>query len=190
MGTISIVRALDLFDRLRLREPLGQAFQALGLEGEHGWRAAARIKVLLLIESGVGKPGKTETPPPVAAPSNKVAPAADALVAQAPESMIPADLWADPDVRWLTGFNQAEGHAYVVREAYEELLWWLSLPQLLNLAGRAVPTRAAAAVISKNIAESVAAVEKAGYRVDVLIEGETKEAGNSKVQETTDRSGN
>ena len=40
--------ALDLFDRLRLREPFAQAFAALGFEGEEGWRVAARIKVVLL----------------------------------------------------------------------------------------------------------------------------------------------
>ena len=43
--------ALDVFDRLRLREPLAEAFKALGFEGEAGWRASARIKVLLLAES-------------------------------------------------------------------------------------------------------------------------------------------
>jgi len=46
---------LDLFDRLRLREPFAQAFGALGFEGEEGWRVAARIKVLLLTGAGVGQ---------------------------------------------------------------------------------------------------------------------------------------
>ena len=44
--------ALDLFDRLRLREPFGHAFTALGFKGEEAWRAAARIKVLLLTGAG------------------------------------------------------------------------------------------------------------------------------------------
>jgi glycosidase len=47
--------ALDLFDRLRLREPFAQALMALGFEGEESWRVAARIKVVLLSEAGVGK---------------------------------------------------------------------------------------------------------------------------------------
>jgi hypothetical protein len=50
--------ALDLFDRLRLREPFAQAFAALGFEGEEGWRVAARVKVGLLTGAGVGKPQK------------------------------------------------------------------------------------------------------------------------------------
>jgi hypothetical protein len=44
-------------------------------------------------------------------------------------------LWRDPDVRWLTGVHEAQGHAYLVREPYEELLWWLLMPSLLRLAG-------------------------------------------------------
>ena len=46
--------ALDLFDRLRLREPFGHAFTALGFQGEEAWRVAARIKVLLLTGAGAG----------------------------------------------------------------------------------------------------------------------------------------
>ena len=161
--------ALELFDRLRLREPLGQAFQSFGLEGEEGWRAAARIKVLLLIESGAGK---EET---------KLAEAAEALTAEAMSatpapaaegsSRIPASLWQDPDVRWLTGYNEAEGHAYVNREQYEELLWWLALPELLKVAGMAAPTRSAAAAVKQPIDEAMTALEKAGYRVDMLVKG-------------------
>ena len=60
--------ALDLFDRLRLREPFAQAFAALGFEGEEGWRVAARIKVLLLTGAGAGKPEDVpvEAEPPTA----------------------------------------------------------------------------------------------------------------------------
>ena len=43
---------VDLFDRLRLRQPVAEAFGALGLEGEESWRAAARVRVLLLAEAG------------------------------------------------------------------------------------------------------------------------------------------
>jgi hypothetical protein len=168
-----------------LREPLGQAFNALGLEGDQGWRAVARLKVLLIIQSRAGTSGR-----PPAAQSKSAAPklasAAEALASEATSTspsapterdgpfgaIIPADLWQDPDVRWLTGFNEAEGHAYVVRESYEELLWWLSLPQILTLTGVTVPTRPAAAAISKGIADEMKSIEKAGYRVDLLLRSE------------------
>jgi hypothetical protein len=154
--------ALDLFDRLRLREPFAQAFAALGFEGEEGWRVAARIKVLLLTEAGVGKPEETlaATVPTAAEP------AADTGESDAP-ALWPA-LWFDPDVRWLSGVHRAEGHDYLVRELYEELLWWLLMPSLLRLAGEAAPSRAAVETVSKTIEEALAEAEAAGYRVDLL----------------------
>jgi len=63
--------ALDLFDRLRLREPFAQIFTALGFEGEEGWRVAARIKVVLLTGAGVGL--APEEAAEVAAPVETVA---------------------------------------------------------------------------------------------------------------------
>jgi glycosidase len=181
--------ALELFDSLRLREPLAQSFNALGLEGEDGWRAAARIKVLLMVSAGVGREAataaaKAATP---ATAAQRLTAAAEALASEAtstapdaPASMpvsepqpqptlIPAALWDDPDVRWLTGYNEAEGHAWVVREPCEELLWWLVLPDLLKLAGMAAPTRAAAAEIADRVQQSLAVLERAGYKVDVLL---------------------
>jgi glycosidase len=152
--------ALDLFDRLRLREPFAQALTALGFEGEEGWRAAARVKVGLLSWAGAGKPEEaSEAIEPAAVRGERVA-------------LSPA-LWLDPDVRWLTGVHEAEGHDYLVRERYEELLWWLQLPSLLRLAGETAPSQAAAnraavRTMSKTIDEALAAAEAAGYRVDLL----------------------
>ena len=60
--------ALDLFDRLRLREPLAHAFEALGFEAEESWRVAARIKVALLIEAKVFVPAALAYPPVVRSP--------------------------------------------------------------------------------------------------------------------------
>lgn len=174
--------ALDLFDRLRLREPLAQSFNAMGLEGEEGWRAAARLKLLLLVESGAGKEitqipssEKTAADPLTKAAETFVSEATSVAPAptQAGASRMSASMWQDPDVRWLTGYNEAQGHAYVVRERYEELLWWLALPELLKLANMAGPTRAAAAAINWSIEQAMTAIEKAGYRVDVLLKGTT-----------------
>jgi hypothetical protein len=195
--------ALDLFDRLRLREPLAQAFQALGMEGERGWRAAARLKILLMLEAGIG--AEAQPQPKAAKPAApKVDTAAGALVSEAvsadpapasaktddadgdsgTKSVIPAALWKDPDVRWLTGYNEADGHAYVIREPYEELLWWLSLPSLLKLANMTVPTRNAASAIAVRINEALAAVEKAGYRIDALLQAKTTEPAAIAVPST------
>jgi hypothetical protein len=142
--------ALDLFDRLRLRDPFARAFTALGFESEESWRVAARIKVVLLTGAGVGAEN-----------------AADA--AEQPSAGLAPSLWRDPDVRWLTGVHEGDGHEYVVRERYEELLWWMRMPELLRLAGETAPRRAAVEELSKAVDAALAAAESAGYRIDMLL---------------------
>ena len=169
--------ALDLFDRLRLREPFAQAFAALGFEGEEAWRVAARIKVLLLTGAGVA------TQEEVAPPLESEAPAAE-TAAQQPETQASAQLreervvlahrlWLDPDVRWLCGVHESEGHLYLIRELYEELLWWLLIPSLLNLAGEDTPSRDAVRELSNTVKAALASAEAEGYRIG-STEPETK----------------
>jgi hypothetical protein len=172
--------APELFDRLRLREPLAQAFHALGLEGESGCRGAARVKALLLTQCGApmqarddsGKAAPesgaeaAEMKPARKPPDVKAQPAAYAL-------LVPPGLWEDPDICWLTGAHMAGDHTYLVREPYEELLWWLALPRLLRLAESAEPHRADAAIILDDINKALVTLEGAGYRLDQLLEPDT-----------------
>jgi glycosidase len=183
--------ALDLFDRLRLREPFARAFDALGFEGEAGWRAAARIKVVLLSGAGVGEPAQARTEvsadapdaenePTVAEPTSAEPiapePAAAAGAEDSDERIALAPgLWLDPDVRWLTGVHEAEGHTYLVREPYEELLWWLLMPSLLRLAGETAPSHAAAEQLSRTVEEALATADAAEYRVDALLDAQGNE---------------
>jgi len=159
--------ALDLFDLLRLREPLAHAFESLGFEAEESWRVAARIKVALLIEAGVfaaAEPAQEPVPLPEAS--------AAALSTPSPERPIPVlspALWQDPDVRWLTGEHVAEGRSYFVKESYEELLWWLQLPALCKLAAESMPARSGIEQISRTVAAAAEAAELAAYRVDALF---------------------
>jgi hypothetical protein len=173
--------ALDLFDRLRLREPLGQAFQLLGFEAEESWRVAARIKVALLIEAGVftAEEPALEAPAieapaagPIAAPTLPLeAPVAAPTIppSERPIPVLSPALWQDPDVRWLTGEHVAEGHSYFVKESFEELLWWLQLPALCKLAAESMPTRSGIQQISRTVADASEAAELAGYRVEALF---------------------
>ena len=177
---------LDLFDRLRLREPFAQAFGALGFEGEECWRAAARIKVLLLTGAGAGEApvfaGSQPDSQPGETPFVTVAAAQANVDTTPPGSQLGAEeeigdevvgllpgLWLDPDVRWLIGVHDAEGHTYLVREFYEELLWWLHLPTLLRLAAEASPSQTSVEQISRTVEEALATVALAGYRVDALF---------------------
>jgi hypothetical protein len=181
--------ALDLFDRLRLREPLAHAFSALGLEGEESWRATARIKVALLVEAGVSAPEasrtmalpeRAEKEPIDGVATSATATSAAPLKAPAEQKhatpALSSILWHDADVRWLTGVHEAHGHTYFVKESYEKLIWWLQLPVLRKLAGEAVPDRKAIAELSKAINEALEAAASAEYNLDALIESDKLEA--------------
>jgi hypothetical protein len=72
-------------------------------------------------------------------------------------------------VRWLTGVHEAEGHSYLVRERYEEMLWWMLMPSLLRLAGEPALDRVAIDRMGAVVDEALAAAEAAGYRVDRLM---------------------
>jgi hypothetical protein len=256
--------ALDVFDRLRLREPFARAFAALGFEGEESWRVAARIKILLLAECNASQPAVPVTPEAAPAKPAPLAPADDVEVlndfdftrvdeaetsasghdvshadtkeaserllvhaeapsmpneetsfgsspmsehefepaqslpkdadapkvgesfvsghdfrgadkaeeipgASAPAEPISTTLWLDPDVRWLTGAHEAEGHVYIIREQYEELLWWLQLPSLLKLAVQPSLDRAAIGQLGGTVQFALSTVEAAGYKIDLLV---------------------
>jgi hypothetical protein len=87
-------------------------------------------------------------------------------------------LWSDPDVRWLIGIHEAEGNSYLVREQYEELLWWLQMPSLLRLVGETVSIPAAVAEMSRAVEDSLTIAEAAGYRVDLLSGSSMTEAAS------------
>jgi len=185
--------ALDLFVQLRLRKPLAEAFASLGFEGESAWRAAARIKIVLLAQFETAKPqpaavatqqtssGATGTEPkeelgsraalastlePVA--GHKPAPTRSPLPAPIVAG-IPRALWSDPDVRWLTGVHDAGEATYLVQEPLEELLWWLQMPALLKLAGQPSPTKSDVQAINARIQASISEAEGAGYKLQTLL---------------------
>ena len=191
--------ALDAFDRLRLRQPLAESFNALGFEGETGWRAAARIKVVLMAEAEAVR--EAPAPQVSSAPASQSteakladavkasqarastveqniqpAPAEKAKAAAVPKPIIaglPRALWTDPDVRWLTGVHDAGEHTWFVCEPFEELLWWLQMPALLSIASESAPSKAKVLALSEMVHTASAEADKAEYRLDVLLAPET-----------------
>ena len=138
--------ATDIFDRLRLRSALAESFAALGLEGEESWRAAARVRVALL-------------PPPV------------------PPTLDPAAAWwGDPDVRWLTGLHQAEEEWYFRKEAYEELLWWAALPEMIGADAKSTSGLGKIRQIEEGIQAAFSAAKAAGYRLGSRPQSKTGKA--------------
>ncbi len=171
-----------------------KSFNALGFEGEAGWRAAARIKIVLLSESGIAEP--TQTPPahaasaipdaekeePVPGSSKEVGAAAtkapDALVDTKPATTVEGSktgalspsLWNDPDVRWLTGVHMAGDHTYFVCEPYEELVWWMQMPALVRLAAEITPSKAKVGEMNQLIQKALLAASESDYQLDKLLD--------------------
>jgi len=176
--------ALEAFDCLRLRQPLGESFNALGFEGEAGWRAAARIKVVLLMQAqkgraltiepaGTSHPAGSSSKPVVEA---KIAATQEPFTSPVPPEIpepvvcgIPRALWSDPDVRWLTGVHDAGDSTYVVCEPYEELLWWLQMPDLLKIAAQPSPDKSEVKTLSVKVHQASAEADKAGYRLQAML---------------------
>ena len=139
----------ELFDRLLLRHALADIFLSMGMEGESRWQAAAQVRLLL----------------------TKAAAAPDAIRSEL--------FWADPDVRWLAGVNQTSGVTYFNKERFEELLNWLQLPTLIDLARTASGDPPAAplqpaqlrtlAKVEAAVAAARAAAEASGYNLDVYL---------------------
>ena len=132
----------ELFDRLMLRSTLADIFQSLGMEGESRWQAAAQVRLLL----------------------TQAAAALDAIHSAA--------LWAEPDVRWLAGVNVSGGVTWFNKEQFEELLTWLQLPALTEIAAaEPVEQETGIAKVEAAVAAAREAAELAGYNLDVYLSG-------------------
>jgi hypothetical protein len=131
----------ELFDRLLLRSALAEIFLSMGMEGESRWQAAAQVRVLL----------------------TKGVHVADAIQSET--------LWADPDVRWLAGVNQSSGVTYFNKEQFEELVTWLQLPRLVEIARNedALSQAKGIAEIEKNVTDARKAAEKASYNLQTFL---------------------
>ncbi len=128
--------------------------------------------MLLLSSAGVGKEPEPSEPlqtKPAAETREQQPTASEATQISDEKIALAPALWLDPDVRWQCGIHEAEGHLYLIRELYEELLWWLQMPALLQLAGEAAPSRAAVVELNKTVATALVSAKAAGYRIDALL---------------------
>jgi hypothetical protein len=142
----------EQFDRLYLRFAIADAFQPLGLDADHAYHAAARIRIL------------------IAAPSRPL-----------PSALQPLLSWDDPDTVWLTGLHTAQGHRYFNKEAHEQLLWWSALPQLIaacekDPSVKASATRITLRALEGQIQEATTAAAQSGYRLDNLLQPDSVSA--------------
>ncbi|WP_353067383.1 alpha-amylase family glycosyl hydrolase [Tunturibacter psychrotolerans] len=80
--------------------------------------------------------------------------------------------WSDPDVRWLTGINESSGVTYFNKEGFEELLGWLQLPALINLAQQSPINLDSIKTLEAAVLESCKSAQTAGYNLDRYLHPE------------------
>jgi len=141
--------ALAIYDELQLRHALAETLSTLGLHGEEKWRAAAQIRVLLMMSTY---------------PSLAVA-------------LQSEDFWHDPDVRWLAGVNEARETEYFNQECFEALICWLQTPALLELITSSPQPEEAANDLASTVTNLTSTARSASYKVHrflALLSTETK----------------
>jgi len=130
-----------IFDELQLRSALAEIFASMGVETDNTWRAAARLRVLLLLEDS---------------PS---------LSLQSPA------FWTAPDLRWLAGIHEASGKTYMNKEQFEDLICWLQLPALLKVASSEKEAALAIRKIEEEVSQACLHAKAAGYDLDRYLQG-------------------
>jgi glycosidase len=168
--------AFEAFEQLRLREPLANAFDRLGLHGEDSWRAAARVRITFLSQMNGASAEKS--------------------------GGLPRKLWDQPDAQWLMNVHVATEPSddppieYFNKELHEQLLWWIQMPKLVEIAaaqreisepvkrrtgdglnvpqGRTAPRQTGViaeriSAIEEQIREALSEAKRAGYRTAVLF---------------------
>ncbi|MFP5232480.1 MAG: alpha-amylase family glycosyl hydrolase [Acidobacteriota bacterium] len=135
--------ALTLYDTLRLRHVFAEIFSATGVQGEQAWRAAAMVRVLLLMSQF------------------------DSCSA----AVRSEEFWNDADARWLTGVHGGiDEPEYFIQESFESFVCWLLLPALIEI-GRAPQVHTKDAQHVAEIASNLAyAARVAGYQVHRFLE--------------------
>ncbi len=131
----------ELFDKLQLRSALAEIFSSFGMEGERQWRTAAYLRVLLL---------RADEPSVFTIESET--------------------FWNDPDVRWLADVHEASGITYFNKEQFEDLLSWIQLPALVEIAGKKSGGSRAIGEIKKAVVRACRVAENAGYKLDGFLD--------------------
>jgi hypothetical protein len=130
-----------------LRAALAEIFSSMGIETEKTWCLAAQVRVLLLLEDS---------------PLN---------------SVNSENFWQDPDVRWLSGINIAEGITYLNKELFEELECWIQLPALLACAESSLTDLEPLRTIESDVAKALSTASDGGYKLEQFLSSVTTSKG-------------
>jgi len=130
---------IQVFDKLHLRAALADIFSSMGLEDDQTWHMAARIRILLW-----------QADNPTATIETK-------------------EFWSDSDVRWIAGVNESNGKTWFNKELFEELLSWVQLPALMEIAQRTTGESRAIADLEEAVSRACHAATQSGYNLDTYL---------------------
>jgi hypothetical protein len=128
-----------MFDKLQLRSALADIFSSMGLPDEQTWRLAARIRLLLWQADNPSASFETK------------------------------EFWSNPEVRWLTNVNESNGRTYFNKELFEELLSWLQLPALLEIARQGSEEWLSVSEVELVVSRACRAAGDARYNVEAYL---------------------
>ena len=74
----------------------------------------------------------------------------------------------DPDIAWAIGVHEHEETSYIVKEHFERLLWFTSLPALLSHALDDVTGPEEIVKLQQHLERHITDVAAAGYKADIL----------------------
>jgi glycosidase len=154
--------ALAIYDQFGIRSVLAESFSALDFTGQDTWRAAARVR--LALAAGI----LPSEPEPSGKHSEDLLLAANFaanLPANAKQHGLFASAWQDGDLRWLSGVNEHEGATYFNKESHEQMLWWHTLPDLLQITAQPALDPQEIEALQTQIATAQASAAAAGYQL-------------------------
>ncbi len=143
----------EFFDHMLLRSALANIFGSMGMEGESKWQAAAQVRLLL----------------------SQSAAASDAIRSEA--------FFHGADARWLAGVHQSGDTTWFNKEQFEELLTWLQLPALLQIARQSSGQLAALAGMEASVASARAAAQASGYNLEAYLAATTPKPAKPSVKQ-------
>ena len=136
-----------LFDHARLRQPIADALEKLGAHGEDRWRVAARLRFSFAHAASAHKFRQTPG-----------------------RSSAPLSWLNDPEVAWLIGSNEHEGVRYFNKEQFEQLLWWMALRPLMEIAEEEQPDVRELQELESEMERRCKLASSVGYRMEGLLE--------------------
>jgi hypothetical protein len=141
--------AMLLFDHARLRQPIADAMEKLGAHGEDRWRVAARLRFAFAHAASAHKFRQTPG-----------------------RSSAPLSWLHDAEVAWLIGSNEHEGVRYFNKEQFEQLLWWMALRPLMEIAEEVQPDANELSELERDMERRCKLASDGGYRMEALLEAD------------------